>query len=248
MLFQLDDAAVETVDIVGGPEAGLPPHLFAEMFGQALAELGVFAGQTGDAVMGVGQVGNEGWPADARSSGPCGGWFGGFEEYRGVKVAVAIKEAAVHPGAASDRGDAYSGAPVDCLLERGEDSLPASCAVNLPGRGDAVGVVVHGLSSPALGSGLPLMAGMLRLVVWRVRRTAEMAAAMSACSAGASCSRCSPTRCTSSFTRRISSSEGKASVLAHFSRSVVASKRSRSRSRSCSYAFNSGRCEGSVWK
>jgi hypothetical protein len=34
-----------------------------------LAELGVFARQTGDAVMSVGQVCNEGWPTDARSSG-----------------------------------------------------------------------------------------------------------------------------------------------------------------------------------
>jgi hypothetical protein len=54
VLFQLGDAAVQTVDIVGGSEAGLPPHLFAEMLGQALAELGVFAGQTGAAVMSVG--------------------------------------------------------------------------------------------------------------------------------------------------------------------------------------------------
>jgi hypothetical protein len=46
LLFQLGDAAVQTVDIVGGPEAGLLPRLFTEMFGQALAELGVFAGQT----------------------------------------------------------------------------------------------------------------------------------------------------------------------------------------------------------
>ncbi len=55
VLFQLGDAAVQMVDIVGGSEAGLSPHLFAEMLGQALAELGVFAGQTDDAFMiGVG--------------------------------------------------------------------------------------------------------------------------------------------------------------------------------------------------
>jgi hypothetical protein len=79
VLFQLGDAAVQTVDIVGGPEAGLSPRLFTEMLGKTLAELGVFARQTGDAVMSVGQVGNEGWPTDARSSGPGGGRFGGFD-------------------------------------------------------------------------------------------------------------------------------------------------------------------------
>jgi hypothetical protein len=100
--------------------------------------------------MSVGQVGNEGWAADARSSGPGGGRFGGFDEHHGVQVAVAREEAAVHPGAAGDRGDADFGAQMDSLLERGAETLPAPCAVGLPGRGDAVGVVVHGLSSPAL--------------------------------------------------------------------------------------------------
>ena len=64
VLFQLGDAAVETVDVVGAAEAGLPPGLFAELLGQSLAELGVLAGQTGDAVMSVGEVRNEG----------CAGW------------------------------------------------------------------------------------------------------------------------------------------------------------------------------
>ncbi len=43
----------------GGTEAGLSPRLLAELLGQALAELGVFVRQTGDAVVGVGQVGDE---------------------------------------------------------------------------------------------------------------------------------------------------------------------------------------------
>jgi len=48
------------VDVLGCAEAGLSPGLLAEVLGQALAKLGVLASQTGNAVVGVSEVGKKG--------------------------------------------------------------------------------------------------------------------------------------------------------------------------------------------
>lgn len=64
VLFQLGDAAVETVDILGprGRTPATPVHRDARTGADGVGRF-----RDGDAVMGVGQAGNEGWTADVWS-------------------------------------------------------------------------------------------------------------------------------------------------------------------------------------
>ena len=127
--------------------------------------------------------------------GPLGHrWVEGRRgEHRGVQVTMAVEKAAVDAGAAGDRGDADLESLFGSLIERGDDALSASAAVGLSG-GDDAGRVVHESSMDGPGLiGRPMI-GMPRSVGRRLRRTAEIAAVMSDCSAGVSWSRLSSTR------------------------------------------------------
>lgn len=64
VLFEIGDAALQGVDVVRGAEAGHPPRLVAEGFGQAVTQLSVLAGEAVCSVVGASEVGEQGGAAD----------------------------------------------------------------------------------------------------------------------------------------------------------------------------------------
>ncbi|MEW1753419.1 hypothetical protein [Streptomyces angustmyceticus] len=66
----------------------------------------------------VGQIAQQGVPADLRSVGVVG-WLGGLGCHGCVEVAVAVDQAAVDAGQAGDGGDADRLAGAGQVVERG---------------------------------------------------------------------------------------------------------------------------------
>lgn len=133
--FEGCDPPVEPVDVVGGAQAGLPPGLLAEDFGQSAFKLLHPSGEPGGAVL----RGVESDCSEARDRrGPWGRAVGRvrvecvqlFEQ-----VGVAVEEGPIDGGPPGDHADGDLLAAGGRLGEGGEDALTAPVAVGSPSRG-----------------------------------------------------------------------------------------------------------------
>jgi hypothetical protein len=104
LLFEFGNTRTERADFVGSGEAGLVEDLFAEDFGQPLAELGVVVSESFVVCAQVGEVGQQRPVAGAGARRVRFG-FGGQGEDLGAQVVVAIQKRPVDAGCAGDRGD-----------------------------------------------------------------------------------------------------------------------------------------------
>jgi hypothetical protein len=78
-LFEFDNPRTESADFVGSGEAGVVEDLFAEDFGQSLAELAVLVSESFVVCAEVGEVGQQ-RPAAGAGAGRVGFGFGGEGE------------------------------------------------------------------------------------------------------------------------------------------------------------------------
>src|SRR5258707_7448414 len=134
---------------------------------------------------------------------------------------MAVKEAAVHPGLACDRGDGYLLAVGDGVAEGLDDPLAAAGAVR-PARQDHCRLGVHDVRSMRRSGAGWRTWGMPRETAWRPRRTSLAASCKPDRSYSVSWPKWASAWPMSARMRRISSSEGSAWVRAQSSSSVAA--------------------------
>src|SRR5258705_8715820 len=171
LLFEVGNTLTESADFVGSRDAGVVEDLFAEDFGQPLAELGVLVAQSFVVCAQVGEVGQQRAVAGA-GAGRVKFGFGGQGEDLRAQVVVAIQKRAVDAGRAGDRGDGDLVAGGAESVEGIEDFATSAIAVVAPrGEQRARGLCCHGWLSRFGSSAGELVVGRPRCTVWRVRRT-----------------------------------------------------------------------------